>query len=111
VQGFQGEDVLQLGEYFAFSKFGSITDCNSPGAQAKKSAHVPLPLSLLAPLAPLAPHSLHLLSTADFNGVDGIIGFGLPVAHAPAQPPAPPASMFGGMQVFLTEFSQQTTRL
>lgn len=64
LKGFQGEDVLQLGEYFAFSKFGSITDCNSP----------------------------------DFNGVDGIIGFGLPVAHAPAQPPAPPASMFGGMQ-------------
>jgi hypothetical protein len=63
---------------------------------------------LLAPLAPLAPHSLHLLSTSDFNGVDGIIGFGLPVAHAPAQPPAPPASMFGGMQVFRTEFTQQT---
>ena len=82
-QGFQGQDVLQLGEYFAFAKFGSITDCNSPG-------EMPASQSL---------NRISLMSATDFNGVDGIIGFGLPVAHAPALPPPPPASMFGGMQV------------
>jgi hypothetical protein len=75
--------VLQLGEYFAFAKFGSITDCNSPGA-AIDTLHY---------------NQFFLMLYVDFNGVDGIIGFGLPVAHAPAAPPPPPASMFGGMQV------------
>ena len=44
LRGFEGKDVVKLGDYEALAPFGVITDCNSP----------------------------------DFNGVDGILGFGLP---------------------------------
>ena len=44
LSGFQGSDVVELGDFHAHAPFGVITDCNSP----------------------------------DFNGVDGILGFGLP---------------------------------
>jgi hypothetical protein len=47
LKGYQGRDVVQVGDYFVDTKFGAITDCNSP----------------------------------DFNGVDGIVGFGMPVQH------------------------------
>jgi hypothetical protein len=50
-------------------------------------------------------HRMFLMCFTDFNGVDGIIGFGLPVAHPPPPPPAPPASMFGGMQVSYPHFN------
>ena len=30
LKGFQGKDVVQLGDYYAFADFGAITDCNSP---------------------------------------------------------------------------------
>ena len=53
LKGFQGRDVVQLGDFFVDTKFGSITDCNSP----------------------------------DFNNVDGIMGFGMPVQHQAAPPP------------------------
>jgi hypothetical protein len=45
LQGFQGNDIVQLGDYYMEAPFGAITDCNSP----------------------------------DFNGIDGIVGFGMPV--------------------------------
>jgi len=61
LKGYQGKDVVQLGDYYAFATFGAVTDCNSP----------------------------------DFNDVDGIVGFGMPSAAAPA--PAPPPSMMSGM--------------
>ncbi|KAJ1480521.1 aspartic peptidase domain-containing protein [Baffinella frigidus] len=61
LKGYQGKDVVQLGDYYAFANFGAVTDCNSP----------------------------------DFNDVDGIVGFGMPSAAAPA--PAPPPSMMSGM--------------
>ena len=44
LKGFNGFDVVQLGNFHGVAPFGVITDCNSP----------------------------------DFNGVDGILGFGLP---------------------------------
>jgi hypothetical protein len=44
LKGFNGHDVVQLGNFHGMAPFGVITDCNSP----------------------------------DFNGVDGILGFGLP---------------------------------
>ena len=44
LKGFNGFDVVQLGNFHGRAPFGVITDCNSP----------------------------------DFNGVDGILGFGLP---------------------------------
>jgi len=44
LKGFNGNDVVQLGNFHGMAPFGVITDCNSP----------------------------------DFNGVDGILGFGLP---------------------------------
>jgi len=53
LKGFQSRDVVQLGDFFVDTKFGSITDCNSP----------------------------------DFNNVDGILGFGMPVQHQAAPPP------------------------
>eukprot|EP00286_Rhodomonas_abbreviata_P028232 CAMPEP_0181315084 /NCGR_PEP_ID=MMETSP1101-20121128/15175_1 /TAXON_ID=46948 /ORGANISM="Rhodomonas abbreviata, Strain Caron Lab Isolate" /LENGTH=528 /DNA_ID=CAMNT_0023422245 /DNA_START=168 /DNA_END=1754 /DNA_ORIENTATION=+ len=53
LKGFQGHDVVQLGDFFVDTKFGGVTDCNSP----------------------------------DFNGVDGIVGFGMPVQHQAAPPP------------------------
>lgn len=59
LQGFQGRDVVQLGEYHMVAPFGAVTDCNSP----------------------------------DFNGIDGIVGFGMP---SPAGPPPPPAGGGGG---------------
>ena len=60
LQGFQGKDIVQLGEYHMTAPFGAVTDCNSP----------------------------------DFNGIDGIVGFGMP---APQGPPPPPAGGAGGM--------------
>jgi len=59
LKGFQARDVVQLGDHFTYTKFGAITECNSP----------------------------------DFNGVSGILGFGLPTV----QPAAPPPSMSGGL--------------
>jgi hypothetical protein len=53
LKGYQGRDVVQIGDNFVDTKFGAITDCNSP----------------------------------DFNGVDGIVGFGMPVQHQAAPPP------------------------
>eukprot|EP00282_Hemiselmis_andersenii_P034861 CAMPEP_0169453540 /NCGR_PEP_ID=MMETSP1042-20121227/14812_1 /TAXON_ID=464988 /ORGANISM="Hemiselmis andersenii, Strain CCMP1180" /LENGTH=571 /DNA_ID=CAMNT_0009565579 /DNA_START=32 /DNA_END=1747 /DNA_ORIENTATION=- len=53
LKGYQGRDVVQIGDHFVDTKFGAITDCNSP----------------------------------DFNGVDGIVGFGMPVQHQAAPPP------------------------
>jgi len=44
LQGFQGQDIVELGDFHAHAPFGVITECNSP----------------------------------DFNGVDGILGFGMP---------------------------------
>jgi len=44
LKGFNGQDVVQLGNYHGMAPFGVIYSCNSP----------------------------------DFNGVDGILGFGLP---------------------------------
>ena len=53
LKGYQGRDVVQIGDNYVDTKFGAITDCNSP----------------------------------DFNGVDGIVGFGMPVQHQAAPPP------------------------
>mmetsp|Transcript_47923 Transcript_47923/g.150321 ORF Transcript_47923/g.150321 Transcript_47923/m.150321 type:complete len:513 (+) Transcript_47923:337-1875(+) len=53
LKGFQSKDVVKLGDYFVETKFGSVTECNSP----------------------------------DFNGLDGIVGFGMPVQHQSAPPP------------------------
>mmetsp|Transcript_13271 Transcript_13271/g.30524 ORF Transcript_13271/g.30524 Transcript_13271/m.30524 type:complete len:585 (-) Transcript_13271:197-1951(-) len=61
LKGFQSKDVVQLGDFYVETKFGSITDCNSP----------------------------------DFNGVDGILGFGMPVQHQAAA--APQASGIAAM--------------
>jgi len=61
LKGFQGNDVVQLGDYYVKADFGAVTNCDSP----------------------------------DFNGVDGIVGFGLPTKNAPAPPP--PSGMGGGM--------------
>lgn len=30
LKGYQGKDVVQLGDYYAFADFGAVTDCNSP---------------------------------------------------------------------------------
>jgi hypothetical protein len=55
LNGYVGQDVVQLGAYYALTKFGCITFCNSP----------------------------------DFNGVDGILGFGLPSVEATEDLPRP----------------------
>lgn len=55
LNGYVGQDIVQLGAYYTLTKFGCITFCNSP----------------------------------DFNGVDGILGFGLPSVEATEDLPRP----------------------
>jgi hypothetical protein len=33
LKGYEANDVVQLGDYFTFTKFGGITSCNSPDFQ------------------------------------------------------------------------------
>ncbi len=35
LKGFQGNDVVQLGDYFVKADFGAVTDCDSPDFNGK----------------------------------------------------------------------------
>lgn len=60
LQGFICRDIVQLGDYWVETRFGCITNCNSP----------------------------------DFNGDDGIVGFGLPTPSQNPQQPLPAPLLF-----------------
>ncbi len=44
LKGFQGNDVVQLGDYYVKADFGAVTDCDSPDFNGEIALYVPPPL-------------------------------------------------------------------
>ena len=86
LKGFQGNDVVQLGDYYVEANFGAVTNCDSPDFNGASS-------KVLRCFTSIRDFSRAFAST----GVDGIVGFGLPTPNAPAPPPSPGMGGMGSM--------------